>query len=206
MLQEVAQEIKNTIGETLQNVHTAIPGKIAAYDPAKGEADILPFGKFKKPSGEYMDYPQLHSVPILFPQSCGQDFSITYPVNPGDGCLVLIQEQTLDVWRGAGASSDNDLRFDLSNAVAIVGLFASPPPSAVEAQGNNAMIIKKSGHRIVIDPAGVTITAPTTAINGNLNVSGDVDITGTLTLAGINMNTHTHGGVVAGSDNTDKPQ
>lgn len=206
MLQEFTQEVKNTTAEMMRDIHTAIPGKIVKYDPAKCEAEILPYGKFKKPNGEFMDYPQLHHIPILFPQSCGQDFSIVYPINPGDGCLVLVQEQTLDTWRGSGSESNNDLRFDLTNAVALVGLFASPQPLAVEAQGGNALIIHKSGHRVVVDPAGVMIIAPVTAIKGNLTVTGDVDISGTLMLAGVNMNTHKHDGVTAGNDDTGEPK
>jgi hypothetical protein len=177
MLQEVAQEVKNTITELLQGVHTAIPGKIVNYDPAKCEAEILPYGKFKKPSGEYLDFPQLNHVPILFPQSCGQVFTMVYPINPGDECLILAQEQTLDIWRGAGAQSDNDLRFDLTNAVAIMGMFSNPSPFAKEAQDDNKLIIQKDDHRLHIKPdemlvqfsdannirlnaAGITITTP----------------------------------------------
>lgn len=177
MQQEFTQEVKNTVTEIVQGVHTAIPGKIVSYDPAKCEAEIMPYGKFKKPNGEYMNYPQLNHIPIMFPQSCGQDFSIVYPVNPGDECLILVQEQTLDTWRGGGAESDNDLRFDLTNSVAIMGMFAKPQPLAKEAQGDNKLIVQKNGHRLHIAPgemllqfsgavnilmneAGITITTP----------------------------------------------
>jgi hypothetical protein len=152
MLGEFTQEVKNTITELLHGVHTAIPGKIVKYDPAKCEAEILPYGKFQKPNGEYLDYPQINHVPILFQQSCGQDFTIVYPVNPGDECLILAQEQTLDVWRGSGAESDNDLRFDLTNAVAIIGLYSKPQALAREAQSGDKLIIQKNGHRLHISP------------------------------------------------------
>lgn len=177
MLQEVTQEVKNTITELLQGVHTAIPGKIVSYNPAKCEAEILPYGKFKKPNGDYLDFPQLNHIPILFPQSCGQAFMMIYPVNPGDECLILVQEQTLDTWRSAGAQSDIDLRFDLTNAVALMGMFAKPQPLGKEAQDDNKLIIQKDDHRLHIKPeemllqfsdennilmnrAGITITTP----------------------------------------------
>ena len=152
MLQEFSQEVKNTVTELLRGVHTAIPGKIVRYYPDKCEAEILPYGKFRKPDGEFLDYPQMNHVPILFPQSRGQDFAVVYPVNPGDECLILAQEQTLDVWRGAGSSSDNDLRFDLTNAVAIMGMFAKPQALALEAQNDDKLIIQKNGHRLHIKP------------------------------------------------------
>jgi hypothetical protein len=152
MQQEFAHEIKNTVTEILHEIHTAIPGKIVKYNPAKCEAEILPYGKFKKPTGEWLDYPRLNHIPILFPQSCGQDLTVVYPVNPGDECLIIMQEQTLDVWRGEGASSDNDLRFDLTNAVAIMGLFAKPQALAQEAQDDDKLIIQKNNHRLHISP------------------------------------------------------
>ena len=46
----------------------------------------------------------------------------------------------------------------------------------------------------------VTLTSPTTNIKGNVNIDG------TLTLDGIVMNSHTHGGVRAGGDSTSGPQ
>lgn len=212
MLQEVKQEIKNNINELLQGVHTAIPGKIITYDPAKCEAEILPYGKFRKPSGEYLDFPQLNHIPILFPQSCGQVFTMVYPINPGDECLVLVQEQTLDIWRGAGAQSDNDLRFDLTNAVAIMGMFAKPQPLAKEAQDDNKLIIQKDDHRLHIKPdemllqfseannirmnaAGITVTTPwlnviagkiTETVAGGITTTAGADITATA--AAINLN------------------
>jgi hypothetical protein len=45
----------------------------------------------------------------------------------------------------------------------------------------------------------VTVTAPQVTIAGNMTV------TGTLTAGGINLNTHTHGGVYPGSGNTGGP-
>jgi len=159
MLQEFTQEVKNTITELLHGVHTAIPGKIVKYDPAKCEAEILPYCKFQKPDGSFMDYPQLNHVPILFSQSCGQSVTIVFPVNPGDECLILAQEQTLDVWRGSGATSDNDLRFDLTNSIAIVGMFSKPQALAQEAQNTNALIISHSGEKISLKPGEVKVTA-----------------------------------------------
>jgi hypothetical protein len=152
MLEEFTQEVKNTITELIHGVHTAIPGKIVKYDPAKCEAEILPYGKIQRPNGKYLDYPQINHVPVLFQQSCAQDLTIVYPVNPGDECLILAQEQTLDVWRGSGTESNNDLRFDLTNAIAIIGLYSKPQALAQEAQNDEKLIIQKNGHRLHINP------------------------------------------------------
>jgi hypothetical protein len=44
------------------------------------------------------------------------------------------------------------LRFDLTNAVAIVGLYSRPQPLAQEAQRDDKLIIQKNGHRFHISP------------------------------------------------------
>ena len=54
--------------------------------------------------------------------------------------------------RGGGSESNNDLRFDLTNAVAIMGMFAKAQPLAQEAQDEDKIIIQKNDHRIHIKP------------------------------------------------------
>jgi hypothetical protein len=143
MIQEITQEVKNTVTEMVQGMHTAIPGRIVKYDPAKCEAEVMPYAKIKKPNGEYLDFPQLNHVPIYFMQSMGQKLSVVYSIKPGDECLILSQEQTLDIWRSSGAESDNDLRFDLTNSIALVGLFSKANELCQRAQDNESIIIQR---------------------------------------------------------------
>jgi hypothetical protein len=146
MLQEFTQEVKNTVSELISGVHTAISGTILSYNSGSGMASISTNGKFKKPDGKYIDYPKLNSVPVLIAQACGQDCTIAYPIKQGDGCLVLFLEQ-----------GENDVSFDLSNAVALVGLFTSPNSLSQEAQDDDKLIIQKNDHRIHIKPDEVLI-------------------------------------------------
>ena len=183
MNQDFTKQVKATAEELLHNIHTAIPGKIIKYDAAKCEAEILPYGKFKKPSGEFIDYPKLHHIPILFPQSCGQNVAIAYPIKEGDGCLIFIAEQTLDIWR-SGGESNNDLRFDLTNSVALVGMFSSPQPLAQEAQNQNAVIIGNNGTRLYITADGYVNIEGNANISGGMAISGNVTISGNLTVSG----------------------
>jgi hypothetical protein len=149
-MQHLTQEVKNTITEMVQGLHTAIPGKIVKYDPAKCEAEVLPYGKFKKPDGSFLDFPQLNHVPVYFMQSMGQKLTVVYAINPGDECLILSQEQTLDTWRGSGAESNNDLRFDLTNSIALVGLFSKPNELCKRAQDNESIIVQRKDTYIEI--------------------------------------------------------
>ena len=172
MLQEFTQEMKNNIQDVLRDVHTIIPGKIVTFNPDKCEASILPFGKFKKPDGSMMDYPQLNEVPVYIIQGSGQTATIVYPIKPDDECLVLFSEQALDTWRSK-AESTTDLKFDLSNASAIVGMFSKPNPLIKEACNSDALIIEKDGDRVLLKKGNIyvhssghiTLTAPMIDLN-----------------------------------------
>ena len=176
--------MKNLMQDTIQGVHTMVPGVIAGFDPGACEASVTPCGKFKKPDGSMMDYPQLSGVPVLIAQGSAQTATIAYPIKPGDECILLFSEQALDTWRTKSESS-TDLKFDLSNACAIVGLFSSPNPLMQEACDEDCMIIEKDGERIRLKEGEITIQAKSISLIAN----GDISITagGNITLAGASV-------------------
>jgi hypothetical protein len=196
-MQETMQEIKNMMLDRLRDVHTILPGKVVTFDPDKCEASILPYGKYKKPDGSMIDFPQLNEVPVYVMQGSEQTATVVYPVKPDDECLVLFTEQTLETWR-TKAESHTDLRFDLSNATAIIGMFSKPNPLIKEACDDDSLIIEKDGERVrlkkgetyIRDTAGQSITLTptvTTLVVNNLIVQSAGDIL--MTAAGaVNVN------------------
>jgi|GEM_PF-1345208 len=66
-------------------------------------------------------------------------------------------------------------------------------------EGGNIVIKTGSGNVTIEATQGVNITAP------QVNVSGNMNVAGTLTADGVNMNNHTHGGVQNGSGSTGQP-
>jgi hypothetical protein len=82
----------------------------------------------------------------------------------------------LDTWRSNGEISDIDLNFDMTNAIAIVGLFARPNPLVAEACADNAVVISSSGARIKICNG---ITEIISAGDISVTASGAVSISGT---------------------------
>lgn len=164
MLQELIQKLKDLCDERVREVHTAVPGRIIGFDPETGLADVQPVMKFKKPGGVKIDYPQLYGVPVMFPQTAGA--SIAYPVREGDGCLVIIAEQSLDYWM-YGQETETNLAFDLTNAICIPGLFQGANPVAAEALRDNAIVMAVGETRISVTEKAVKVT-------GNLEVSGTV--------------------------------
>jgi hypothetical protein len=199
MIQEFTQQIKTLVADMVSDVHTAIPGKIVSFDPVKCLAIVLPSGKFKRPDGKMMDLPQISDVPVVFIQ--GGAATVAYPIKAGDGCLLIIAEQALDVWR-YGGESKTDLRHDWTNCIAVPGLFVQPNPVIKEACDQDAVIVVKGDKRITVSQAGIVIKG-NVRIEGNVDVSGTMGVSGAATVAscavsgqlsagGININSHQH--------------
>ncbi len=181
MMQEFVQEVKKIIDENVQGLHTAIPGVILSFDPGNGLATVLPSMKFKKPDGTKIDYPQITGVPVVFQQVMGQQATIAYPIKPGDGCLIIAAEQSIDFWL-YGQETDTDLPFDLTNSICIPGLFVKANSVMQDACSNNAIVADVQGTRMTIKDGNVTIDSK------KVNITGDLEINGTITSTSATMN------------------
>ncbi|TZE83531.1 Gp138 family membrane-puncturing spike protein [Calorimonas adulescens] len=211
MLQEFTEQIGRTIEEFLSGVHTAMPGEIKSFDSATCTAVVLPKGQFRSPDGRVFNYPVISGVPVVLIQGGGQDATIAFPIKEGDGCLLIICEQALDYWR-YGGETQAELRHDLTNAVAIPGLFAKPNAAVKEAIDNDAIVIKKGDSKITLSQSGI-------AIRGDLTVEGNITTTtgkitasqglsvlsGDVTAGNISLKNHTHTSSEPGSQ-TSAPQ
>jgi len=194
MMQEFVQQITNTVRENMNGIHTAIPGIITAFDPASCIASVLPSMKFKKPDGKSVAYPQITGVPVVFPQAMGQQATIAFPVKAGDGCLIVVAEQSIDMWL-YGQETNTDLAFDLTNSICIPGLFAKGNPVVQDACGENAVIVDVKGTRLKIKSGEITIDAAQVTINGNLKINGEGEATGDVKAnSGVSLATHKHTG------------
>ena len=219
MIQKFVQQIKNTVQESLDGVHTCIPGEIVSFDAAKCTAIVKPTGKFKRPDGQKVAYPQIAQVPVHFQQSSSQESCICFPVKPGDGCLLLFSEQALDAWRSGGEDFP-DLKHDLTNAIAIMGVCRQPNElmqkdsramlsnDEVLLKRNDDQFMQMKGGEITLQNSGTVLklTGSGADLIGNLTVSGQITTKGDVIGAGISLQNHTHSGVEAGAGSTGTPQ
>lgn len=150
MMQEFVQQIENTIREATYDMHTALPGTITEFDPAAGMATVKPEGSTAMKNGKRLKYPSIVKVPVVFPQTGGQDAVIAYPVKPGDGCLVIICENDLKPWMSHGKETESDMKFDLTNAVCIPGLFSEGNEALQKAVDENAVVIKNKDMEMML--------------------------------------------------------
>jgi hypothetical protein len=132
----------------LYDVHTALPGQIISYDHSLQKASIQPCLKKSYLDGTTQEMPILNNVPVIFPRA--GEASLTFPVSPGDTCLLLFIERSTDLWKSVGGIvAPNDPRkFDLSDAVAIMGLMPFSENSLSENNEDVLLTYKNSSIRI----------------------------------------------------------
>lgn len=155
----------------LYDVHTALPGTIISYDSTLQKATIQPSLKKSYLDGTTQEMPILNNVPVIFPRTGGA--SLTFPVVQGDTCLLLFIERSTDLWKSVGGvvAPDDPRKFDLSDAVAIMGLMPFSENSLSENNEDvlltykNSNIRIKSSGEIQIETAGkIAIGSQTTEV------------------------------------------
>lgn len=189
MMQELTQQIEETARAVTDEIHTAMPGSIVAFDSESGTATVKPCGKYMTADGKSLDYPNITDVPVTFPFCQAAGVGIAFPVRKGDSCLIIISEVELDEWR-TGAESEGSLRFDLTSAMCVPGLLEGGGDIISKACQNNAVVVAAGGTEIMVFDTGVVITSGDTkmtvseagvVISGDLKVDGNISSTGTIT-------------------------
>ena len=180
---EIKTVIEGWIGKNIDNVHTAMPGSVVSYDPGTNRAQVQPSGKFKMDDGRSLSYPIIHNVPVVFPTGCGGTAGVTFPVQKGDGCLLVFAESQLDDFISGGDSGD-PRSHDMNDAICIPGLYSGAVPSNVSHSSD--VCIFNGDVMMRVGTGGITVTG------------------GDLVVDGISVMNHTHTGCQGGS--TGKPK
>ena len=170
MKQEFTQEVKNYLMDYMQDIHTVLPGEVVSFNAGKCEATVKLTAKYWKPDKTKIDFPSVFEVPVYFPQGIAQGATIVYPVRPGDECIIFVAEQALDQWR-TGAECETDLRFDITNAIAVVGFFSTPNPHVTRSDSNESIIIQRAETFIELFDAKIEIYT-----DGDIFKEADLDI------------------------------
>jgi hypothetical protein len=161
---ELAEVLREALEQRLSDLHTAMPGSVVKYNPATQEADVQPLLKrayVNEDGSEGTDLlPVIQGVQVLFPRA--GKFFITFPIQVGDPVFLVFSERSLDEW---SASSGNvpldpiDLRMhDISDAVAIPGLYPDTLPITDTVAAGMAMGKEKGVHIRITEGETVEIT------------------------------------------------
>jgi hypothetical protein len=206
-------------------IWTAIPCIIQSFNPLQQTCVAQPSiqAQVRDTEGNFtwVNLPLLLDVPVYFPSGGG--YTLTFPVNQGDECLVVFASRCIDSWwqsGGIGVQADQRMH-DLSDGFAFVGVKSLPnnipniSTTGVQLRSNTGLTsVDITGGTITLTaPTLVLINAPSVEFTGNVKVDGvltaqdGVTTTGgSFTDNGKNVgSTHTHSGVSTGSGNTGPP-
>lgn len=148
------------------NMRVAIPAIVQAYYPETLTVDVQPAIKEWVSVGEGVseasNLPLLVDCPVCFPQGGG--FMITFPIKPGDECLIIFADMCINSWWQNGCKGTNGeinpqtqeeiRRHDLSDGMAIFGMTSVPNVGTID---NENMTINGSGTILIKDLNIVTI-------------------------------------------------
>jgi len=116
--------LKQAMWNILAGVHTALPAEVSKYDSSGPRVEVKPMIKRVYKNNTILDLPVIVSVPVLFFRTAR--FKFTFPLEKGDGVLLVFAERSLETWlsRGEAVAPQDPRKFDLSDAIAIPGLWA----------------------------------------------------------------------------------
>lgn len=112
------------------SLYCHLVGEIVSFDPETQTASVkiavnkqVVDYRRNPPAFIYLPYPVLTDCPVYFP-SGGTNGHLTFPVAPGDPCLVMFHDRDLDNWFNGGANTppNSDRQHDLSDGMVLVGV------------------------------------------------------------------------------------
>jgi hypothetical protein len=201
-----SEDIRAAIESAAFDIHVACPGIVQSFDPEAKTVAVKPAVRAAV-NGRAEEYPILADVPVVFPSAGG--FTLTFPVKPGDNCLVVFGDSCMDAWWQNGGIQDpvEFRQHDLSDAFAVFApLNQTHKVPGISA--DNVQLRHDDGDCYVeITPGkNINIETPGSAawhIGGTLQISADgggngitfsglIQVAGDVTADGISLNSHTH--------------
>lgn len=222
--------MKELIQASLAEVNVCLPGVIVAYDGKT--ATVRPAMPKQLANGQTLSAPQIVQVPVCWPIADGGRAMVTVPLKPGDPVKLNFSQRSLENWlSGSDQAPDDPRQFDLTDCFATPVMRPGPVADTENVciqYGPGTIKLAPSGDLIINVPT-MTVNAQQTTYNSPVTVNGlltytkgmqgsggegsSISISGGASFEGgqITHNSknigsdHKHGGVVAGSDESDVP-
>ncbi|GAB7197671.1 hypothetical protein OS31_40010 [Dickeya oryzae] len=120
--QQAIDTITNYIASAIR---VSLPGIVQSFDPDSVTCVIQPAirGYETDTGGNQISVPLplLVDVPVIFPRGGG--CTLTFPIQPGDECLIVFADRCIDFWWQSGGMQEpvDGRMHDLSDAFCIPG-------------------------------------------------------------------------------------
>lgn len=217
-------------------IWTAIPGIIQSFDTETLTCEVQPavMGRMRDADGtvKQIKLPLLLDCPVVFPHAGG--CSMTFPIKPGDECLVVFSSRGIDFWwQNGGIQPPPEPRMhDLSDGFVILAPYSQPKKIGnvstetvqLRSDDGQAFIeLHPTTHNInTVTPANLTATvggnasvevtgsatlkaASVTIDTPTAHFTGNVNVDGDVKAGSVSLKNHTHNGVDPGSGNSGTP-
>lgn len=192
-----------TVMAAKKAIRVSVPGIIKSFDPdaVTCDVEISVLGIQPEPiagknaidrlDSDNIYYPLILDAPVIFPRGGG--VTLTFPIQPGDECLVIFSDRCIDFWwqNGKVQNGSRGRRHDYSDAFVIPGpqsqakkisgistsaaqLRTDDGAAFVEVAVGHAISVKTPGKLTASADGGTEITSPTIVFNGNVTINGNL--------------------------------
>ncbi len=201
------EALKHAIGSRLTEVYTALPGTVESFDPVAMTVVVQPGTKdsIRNEDGTITTspFPPLTDCPVVW--QGGGGVTATFPIQPGDECLVVFASRCIDAWwQSGGVQEQAEPRaHSLADGFALVGVRSQPralsnvsTTSAQLRSDDGATFIDlnpAAGTLKLVAPTSIELAAPSIIVNAatamtvnspQSGFSGNVVVQGLLSFLG----------------------
>lgn len=178
--------LQDAIRGAMAMTWTALPGIVQSFDPVAMTCVVQPAIKARRtlPTGAIVTdaLPLLVDCPVHFPS--GGQCTLTFPVAPGDECLVVFSSRCIDGWwQSGGVQEQAELRMhDLSDGFVLVGVRSQPrvipnvSTSATQLRsddGSTLIELDPASQKVrIVAPGGFDVVAPRSTFSDQVLVQG----------------------------------
>lgn len=158
---ELDELLTLVLDRRLEEVHTAMPGVVTAYDATTQQCSVQPSISlaYEDEVGKRVveTPPVITNVPVAFPRGGG--FRLTFPLAAGDEVLLVFSMRSIDRYQTKGGVVDpgDDRRFHLADAMAIPGIGKAGSLAGVS---DDHAALGHADTEIHLYPTGVSVGAP----------------------------------------------
>jgi len=194
------------IWSVLSRLAGATPVRVMAVDPVARTVDIHPMvnqvAKTVDPVSNVITdtavpHGTIYTCPYFQLQSGAS--AVVIPPTVGDIGVAIFADRDMSIVARTkdDANPGSERMFDMADGIYFGGILNGAVSQYVEFS---------AGGITIVSPTLVTVNAPDINMTANVHMTGNLDVSGTLTNAGKNVGaTHTHSGVTVGAGNTGVP-
>lgn len=164
-------EFYNTlIDKIFSTLRVCIPGIIKEFDAetqtAKVQVAIREHVRQENMEYQWTEIPELLDVPVVFPRGGG--YVLTFPIKKDDECLVVFSDMCIDAWFSLGKVQNQieKRRHDLSDAIAIPGLWSQPKKLKDYSTKHVELRNENRSEYIRLKEGAIELVAPAIRVNG----------------------------------------